>query len=131
MKNHTSVLLARAIALLAAVSLVSACASGAARLRGPAFQLASAVQVDTIQQRVTLPVHRGFVGGRLVWYIVTESSDRADARRRDVTWSPRLARLSGTGAVQAGSESDGVLHYSAGIDLSPVHALTAAPAYKR
>ena len=127
MKNHTPVLLARAIALLAAVSILSACASLAARPREAAFRLASAVDIDTIQQRVTLPLHRGYVGRRLVWYIVTESSDRVDARRRGVTWSPRLARLSGTGAVQAGSESDGVIHYSAGIDLSPTQAVTAAP----
>jgi hypothetical protein len=85
------------------------------------------LQIDTVQQRVTLPLHRGYVGRRLVWYIVTESSDRVDARRRGVTWSPRLARLSGTGAVQAGSESDGVLRYSAGVDFSPVHAVKAAP----
>jgi hypothetical protein len=127
MKHCTPVLLARAIALLAAVSILSSCASLVARPRGPAFRLASAVEIDTIQQRVTLPLHRGFVGGRLVWSIVTESSDRVDARRRGVTWSPRLARLSGTGAVQAGSENDGVLHYSAGIDLSPIQAVTAAP----
>ncbi len=41
---------------------------------------------------------------------------------RGVTWSPRLARLSGTGAVQAGSESDGLLPYSTGIDRSPIIA---------
>lgn len=76
---------------------------------------------------MTLPLHAGFVGRRLVWYIVTESSDRADAARRGVTWAPRLAALATSAAAQAGAEVSGVIHYSAGIRFTAGRVMRANP----
>jgi hypothetical protein len=89
--------------------------------------LASAIAVDTAGGTVTLPLHAGFVGRRLVWYIVTESSDRADAARRGVTWAPRLAALAASAAAQAGTETSGVIHYSAGIRFTAGRVMRANP----
>lgn len=83
--------------------------------------------LDSVVGTVTLPVHAGYVGRRFVWYIVTESSDRADAARRGVTWAPRLAALAGTPAAQAGSEGRDGIHFTAGVDFTPELVLRANP----
>lgn len=93
---------------------------------GALYRLRSAIGVDTVARTVTLPLHHGFVDRRGVWYVVTESSDSADAVRRGVTWSPRLRRLFGTKAAQHGNELDGAIHYTAGVDFTPVARLRAA-----
>lgn len=83
------------------------------------YRMPSAIEVDTVRGTVTLPLHQGFVGRKVVWYIVTESSDRADAARRGVTWSPRLKAVAGTDAAQRAHEEHGRLLYDAGVDFSP------------
>jgi hypothetical protein len=114
------------IASLAAVALTTA-GCGPRPAPRAIHPVASTIEVDTVGATVTLPVHAGRVGGRLVWHIVTESSDRADARRRGVTWAPRMAVLAGTGAVQPAWESPGGLHFTAAVDFAPEAALRAAP----
>ena len=109
---------------LAAV-LLAACAGN--RPAPASYPLRSAVAVDTAAGTVTLPLHRGSVGVRLVWYIVTESSDRADAARRGVSWSPRLAALAGTNAVQRASDLGDGIKYSAGVDFTPDRVVRPSP----
>jgi len=95
-------------------------ACGRNRVPPATFALTPAAGVDTAAGTVTLPLHQGLVGRRLVWHIVTESSDRADAERRGVSWAPRLAALAGTSAVQSATEAaDGQLRYAAGVDFTP------------
>ncbi len=49
-------------------------------------------RIDADAGTVTLPLHRGrMTDGRAVWYVVTDASDRAVARRMGVNWSPKLA----------------------------------------
>ena len=63
--------------------------------------LKNAVHLDLAANTVTLPVFRGRTPtGGDTWYIVTESSDRGDARRRGVNFAPKLANALGTAAVQ-------------------------------
>ncbi|MDA1080816.1 MAG: hypothetical protein O2973_03910 [Gemmatimonadetes bacterium] len=71
----------------------------------------------------------------MVWYIVTESSDLADARQRGVTYSPRLGALaanaanpaSGSGlGTQPARESSGSLKFTAGVDFTPERVVRAA-----
>lgn len=52
--------------------------------------LASANQFDGQAETSTLPLYQGMHNGTMVWYIVTESSDRDDAEARGVNWTPRL-----------------------------------------
>jgi len=104
--------------------LTAACAQN--RRAVAVLPQAPAAAVDTAAGTVALPLNRGWVADKLVWYIITESSDRTDAERRGIVWSPRLAALAGTTAVQPASESADGLHYSAGVDFTPEHSVRAA-----
>lgn len=92
------------------------------------YPLRSASAIDTAAGTVTLPLFSGHAREKRVWYIITESSDRADAARRGVSWSPRLASLAGTAAVQRATESGDGLVYTAGVDFTPEHVVRADPA---
>lgn len=91
------------------------------------YPLRSLIELDTIAGTVALPLHSGRVGSKLVWYIVTESSDKADAARRGVTWAPRMAALAGTPAAQAGTETSQGLTFTAGVDFTPDFSVRANP----
>lgn len=106
------------------LSAVAACARSVSLQ--PTYPLNAAV-VDTVQSTVTLPVHHGRAGNRVVWYIVTESSDLADARRRGVTYAPRLAALATHIGTQPATEPNGELRYAAGVDFTPERIVRAAP----
>ena len=59
---------------------------------GATVLLTSAASIDTAKGSVTLPVFKGRgPGGEAVWYVVTDSSDRADAAARGVNYAPKLA----------------------------------------
>lgn len=104
---------------------VLACSRNASLI--PVYPLTTAAGVDTAHATVTLPVHQGRAGGRLVWYIVTESSDLADARRRGVTWAPRIAALATHIGTQPATEPNGELRYAAGVDFTPERVVRPAP----
>src|SRR5690242_10303230 len=61
--------------------------------------------------QVTLPLHRGLTqAGQTVWYVVLDSSSRADAATRQVNYVPKLANAIGTAAVRAvATASDGTV----------------------
>ena len=55
------------------------------------------------QPSVTLPMFQGIQGdGTDAYYIITESSDRAQAEQLGVIWAPRMADAIGSPGVQAG-----------------------------
>ena len=111
-----------------AAALLLALAGCRSQLPSPAvYPLGRASSVDTLQQTVTLPVHHGTVRGRVVWYIVTESSDPADAKRRGVTYAPRLGALATYAGTQPATELNGVLQYPAGVDFTPERSVRPAP----
>lgn len=62
--------------------------------------LPSVIKLDQKAKSVTLPLFRGNHNGDTVWYIVTESSDQNDAKRRGVIWAAKLSNALGTAAVQ-------------------------------
>lgn len=111
----------------ASIAAVTACAHPHQPPQPDAPFLRSVFSVDTVAGVVTLPALRGHIRGTPVWYIVTESSDQGDARRRGVTWAPRLRALAGTAAVQFGQVNDGTLEYSAGVDFAPERTVRPAP----
>lgn len=59
--------------------LLSLAVAVAAELPRGNIVLESAISVDPDANTVVLPLHRGEAGGRTIWYIVTDSSDRDDA----------------------------------------------------
>lgn len=96
----------------------------AAELPREQIVLRSAMSVDAVANTVTLPLFRGAAGGRPVWYIVTDSSDAADAAARGVVHAPLLAHA---GHVQAAERKDGLLQFTAAPDFAPQRRLTPGP----
>lgn len=89
-----------------------------------------AVRENTVLDRAILPtmtLRVGSVRGAEATYVVTESSSRADAARRGVTWSPKLANARDSGAVQHGRFVRGVLVVDAGVDFAPTRVVVPGP----
>ena len=53
----------------------------------------SALRVDLTFEYATLPLHRGTAGGQTVWYVITDASDRAVARKLGINHAPKLANV--------------------------------------
>ncbi len=68
---------------------------------------------------VTLPIFEGQRTGETVWFVVTESSDRADAERRGVHYSPKMANGKGTLAVQKVGMIEGRVQFLGSVDFAP------------
>src|SRR5262245_13547335 len=111
--------------ILGAVLFASACHRGYTPAK--AIHPIRKIAFDTIAGTVTLPLYGGRVGDKHVWYIVTESSDKADAARRGVTWAPRMAALATSKAVQPAFESPSGITFSAGVNFSPEWSVRATP----
>jgi hypothetical protein len=78
---------------------------------------------------VTLPLHAGAtLKGRTIWYVVTESSDQADAKRRGVNYSNKMLNALGTAAVQkVHYNGDGTLIFEGTVDFGLTHVLVPGP----
>jgi hypothetical protein len=83
--------------------------------------------VNVAADTVTLPLYTGTAAGKTVYYVITDSSSKADAAKRGVNWAPRLARSLGTKAVQRGKLADGALSVPGGVDFSPAGAVVPGP----
>lgn len=67
------------------------------------YSFPGAIHIDVTHETVTLPLHKGTtLDGRPFWYVITESSDQADATKRGVNYSNKLLNTLGTAAVQKG-----------------------------
>jgi hypothetical protein len=103
--------------------------TGAAPLSRSHIILPNALSVDTTAGTATLPLHRGTAGGATVWYIVTDSSDMADAKRRGAIFAPLLAGLKAgcAGCVRKAVEHDGSIAFPGAPDFTPKRVLTPGP----
>ncbi len=110
--------LAAAIATIGAATTLGATAAPGAPAK-PRLLLKSAFALDAKAGTVTLPAFRGRSTAGDVWYVVTESSDRADARRRGVAWAPKLRNALGTKAVQRATSQDGGLRFAGTVNFRP------------
>jgi hypothetical protein len=72
---------------------------------------------------VQLPLMQGTSGGKTVYYVVTESSNKADAAARHVNYSPKLANAIGTPAVQNVTENNGVIDFPATVTFGQTRVL--------
>ena len=89
-----------AASLIAAVAAAITATAANSATTAPKVLLRGA-KLDVKASTVNLPLFRGeTASGAAVWYIVTESSSKADADRRGVNWAPRLKNALGTRAVQ-------------------------------
>jgi hypothetical protein len=73
------------------------------------------------------PLQKGTSGGKTVWYVVTDSSNRADALARHVNFAPKLANAVGTKGVQTVKVTNGVIDFPATVNFSPTRVLRAGP----
>jgi hypothetical protein len=113
-------------ALLVSV-LAAGCGSGGSISAGPNDRqlfIRSAVE-NADRTLVTLPIYQGTSQGQTVWYLITDSSNRADAQARGVNFAPKLANAVGTAAVQVVTVSNGVIDFPATVDFAQQRVLTA------
>jgi hypothetical protein len=75
-----------------------------------------------------LPIYQGTSHGRTVWYVVTDSSDQADATSRGVNFAPKLANAVGTGGIQTVTVNNGVIDFPATVTFGGQRVLVPGPA---
>jgi hypothetical protein len=118
----SSPLIRRSVAAAALASAIAANAAiaSAEPLPRSHIVLPSTISVDPQAHTVVLPLHRGTASGKIVWYIVTDSSDRADAAKRHANFAPALASVGANCAdcVATVSETDGGFAYPGAPDFS-------------
>ncbi len=133
-------------ALLAACSIVATPLSAFAIAPADSYVIPSALAFDgqpglpaSSAKTVTLPLYAGeTASGQPTLYVVTESSDAADAQRRGVNFSPKLAHALGTAAVQhvtvlnpSATLTNQIVRFAGTVDFSPKQVVVpgAAPNY--
>lgn len=134
---------AAALVPLAAAAIAAGCGSDATSENTPAMGtttaattamapasddatllLTSATAFDVDEASVTLPLLRGEgPDGGDVWYVVTDSSDRADAMERGVHHAPKLVNALGTMAVQQARLDGDTVVFPGTVDFSPERAV--------
>jgi hypothetical protein len=112
--------------LLAAVLVASSTIpAAAAALPRANVVLPSAVSVDLAANTVTLPLFRGTAPTGTVWYIKTDVSDAAAARREGILFSPVLANAAA--GAQTATGASNAFHFSGTVDFTPQRELKAGP----
>ncbi len=103
-------------------------------LVGPVKLLRSASKIDPVANTITLPLYKGQMrDGKLVWFILTDTDDKANADALGLNFSGKLAYLSvGRATRTATLEKNGSLTFDRGtVDFSPKRQLVPgrAPNY--
>jgi hypothetical protein len=79
------------------IAALAAClfpiSAGAATLPKSKLTITSAIGVDTTNHTVTLPLHKQRLGSTTVWYIITDASTAAAAKRLGVNFAPSIAAV--------------------------------------
>jgi hypothetical protein len=99
-------------------------------LIGP-VQLLKSGTVDADAGTVTLPLYQGrMIDGKKVWYILTDTTDEANAAALGINHSSKLAYAGMCGASRtARLDADGMLVFNEGtVDFAPERKLTAGAA---
>ena len=116
--RNTAVLTAIAAVIGAIAAVFASTASSASA--APKVLLESALAFDAKASTITLPLVRGRgASGGAIWYVVRDSSDRADARLRGINFAPRLRNALGTKAVQRGRAAGGAVTFAGTVDFRP------------
>ena len=109
-------------------ALLLVAGGGAATATAAAGGLPSAIKIDRAAKTATFPLFKGKTAtGKATWYVITESSNRADATRRGVNYAPKLANALGTGAVQRATVAGGTVRFPGTVNFRPVQRVVAGP----
>lgn len=85
----------------------------------------SVISLDNAAGSATLPLFTGIgPDGGEVHYVITESSDSADATERGVTFAPKLANAIGTKAVQRVTMMGDRVVFAGTVDFAPERSVT-------
>lgn len=124
----------RRIAPLAAATVAVAGLSAGAAQAGSGSGSSGAGDVaiqneglDLANETVTLPLHRGTSRGQTVYYVITDSSDKDDAKARGVAAAPKLRNALGTKAVQTVTRKPTGYDFPGGVDFSPTRVVVPGP----
>lgn len=101
-------------------------------LVGP-LQLLNAGVLDRRAATITLPLYRGHMrqGNQTVWYVLTDTTDRANAEGLGLNFSAKMiySAVSSRSVRTATLQADNTLLFEAGtVDFSPEHIVTPGPA---
>ncbi|HEX4018219.1 MAG TPA: FHA domain-containing protein [Frankiaceae bacterium] len=91
------------------------------------FRFLTSACEDSHSLIAQLPLQQGTSGGKTVYYVVTESSDKADAAARKVNYSPKLANAIGSPAVQTATINNGVIDFPSTVNFAHTRSLVAGP----
>ena len=101
------------------------------------FTVTSTVKVDLDNQYARLPLHRGELAGKTVWYVLTDASNQGVADELGLNFAPKLdnAAVGCDTCVQTvtlkgapGNDfGEGVLQFQGAPDFSPARVLKAGP----
>jgi hypothetical protein len=111
---------AAAFLAVAGAGAVAAAGGASVQARNATFHptLKSAISIDAANETITLPLHKGLTAtGQTTWFVVIDSSNKADAASRGVNYAPRLANVLGTKAVQHVSAQGGVTKFAGTVDF--------------
>ncbi|HYY11140.1 MAG TPA: hypothetical protein VE781_09380 [Kineosporiaceae bacterium] len=99
----------------------------------PGRTILRSARVDTAASTVTLPLHRGHMrDGRVVWFVLTDTSDSRVARAMGLNWSPKLRNAPAAAVRTASMDARGSMVFDAGtVDFSPARSVVPgrAPHY--
>lgn len=95
----------RTLAAFAAILAASMAAAPGAQLPHSKFTIASLLAVDTTTHTATFRLHKGTEEGKTVWFIVTDASSVAAAKKLRVNYAPSLAKL-GPDVIQKAKLND-------------------------
>ena len=121
-----------ALALLTAATALSATIAASASAGAQSqvkfhATLASALGVNPTAETITLPLHKGLTAtGATTFYVIIDSSNKADAASRGVNYAPRLANALGTKAVQKATLQGGTLKFAGTVNFAPRHVVVAS-----
>jgi hypothetical protein len=99
-------------------------------LIGP-YQLVTAGTIDHDAGTITLPLYRGqMASGEAVWYIITDTSDEANAAALGLNFSAKLSYADVGNAVRPATlNADFSVTFERGtVDFSPAHSITPGEA---
>lgn len=110
-------------ALTLALVLLTGCSSPPPA-RPVNLALKSAIAVDLAANTVVLPIERGISQGKSVWFIVTDSSEAADAEARRVVHAPEMHYVT---VFQTVRREGGLLVFPGAPDFSARRAFRPGP----
>ena len=115
------------VTLLGAAAALSATVAASAGAQGGTTAhatLTSAIALDATAETITLPLHKGLTAtGAATWYVLIDSSNKADAASRGLNYAPRLANALGTKAVQKATLKAGTITFPGTVDFTPKHVV--------